>query len=168
MCEKAMEEHSLNSSFREKLIEHLFVGELLKLSWINKDFSLEISKPEVDNSGYDLIIEANGVLRHVQLKAAFVGAKTARQNIHVSLANKPSGCVVWVYFDQANLELGPFLFFGGKPGMQLPILSNYKVAKHTKGDADGFKAERPNIRAVNKGSFTRYKTIEELYHALFD
>lgn len=162
-----MEEHSLNSSFREKLIEHLFVGELLKLSWINNDYSLEVSKPEVDNSGYDLIIEAQGILRHVQLKAAFIGAKTSRQNIHVSLAAKPSGCVVWVYFDKNNLALGPFLFFGGKPGESLPDLSNLRVAKHTKGDADGFKAERPNIRTINKGSFTTYETIEALYHALF-
>jgi len=162
-----MEEHSLNSSFREKLIEHLFVGELLKLSWINKDYSLEVSKPEVDNSGYDLIIEANAVLRHIQLKAAFVGAKTSRQNIHVSLAEKQSGCVVWVYFDKSNLELGPFLFFGGKPGEPLPDLSTLKIAKHTKGDAEGFKAERPNIRTINKGSFATYKTVEELYLALF-
>ena len=162
-----MEEHSLNSSFREKIIEHLFIGELLKLSWVNGDYSLEISKPEVDNSGYDLIIEANGTLRHIQLKAAYVGAKTSRQNVHVSLASKPSGCVVWVYFDQNNLELGPFLFFGGKPGSPLPSLKNLKVAKHTKGDAGGHKAERPNIRIINKGSFKRYETIKELYGVLF-
>lgn len=76
-----MEEHSLNSTFREKLIEHLFVGELLKLSWVNQDFSLEVSTPEVDNSGYDLIVESLGVIRHIQLKSAFVGAKTSRQNV---------------------------------------------------------------------------------------
>jgi hypothetical protein len=162
-----MKEHSLNSSFREKIIEHLFIGELLKLSWVNGDYSLEVSKPEVDNSGYDLIIEANGILRHIQLKAAFVGAKTSKQNVHVSLASKPSGCVVWVYFNQNNLELGPFLFFGGKPGSPLPSLENLKVAKHAKGDADGHKAERPNIRIINKGRFERYETIKDLYSALF-
>ena len=162
-----MEEHSLNSSFREKLIEHLFVGELLKLSWINREFSLEVSKPEVDNSGYDLIAESKGILRHIQFKAAFVGAKTSRQKIHISLSNKQSGCVVWVYFDQESLDLGPFLFFGGKPGEPLPDLSELKIARHTKGDADGYKAERPNIRTINKGSFTRYETIVALYSALF-
>ena len=162
-----MEEHSLNSSFREKLIEHLFVAELLKLSWINKDFSLEVSKPEVDNSGYDLIAESKGILRHIQLKAAFVGAKTSRQKIHISLSNKQSGCVVWVYFDQESLDLGPFLFFGGKPGEPLPDLSELKIARHNKGDVDGYKAERPNIRTINKGSFTRYETIAALYSALF-
>ena len=162
-----MKEHSINSSFREKLIEHLFISELLKLSWINKEYSLEVSKPEVDNSGYDLIIESQNVIRHVQLKAAFVGASTARQNIHVSLFSKPSGCVVWVYFNEHNLNLGPFLFFGGNPGKPLSNLKDVKIAKHPKGDADGHKAERPNIRVINKGSFTRYETIDELFSALF-
>lgn len=162
-----MKEHSINSSYRERLIEHLFIGELLKHSWRSRDFSLEISKPEVDNAGYDLIAEANGFIRHVQLKAAFVGAHTARQNIHVSLASKPSGCIIWVYFNAETLELGPFLFFGGKASEPLPDISQFKVAKHTKGNADGVKAERPNIRIVNKGDFKKYTSIDNLYNALF-
>jgi len=44
-----MEQHYLKSSFREKLIEHLFIGELLKLSWLEGGCALEIAKPEVDN-----------------------------------------------------------------------------------------------------------------------
>jgi hypothetical protein len=162
-----MEEHSQNSSYREKLIEHLLIGELLKHSWKTKDFSLEVSKPEVDNSGYDLIAEANGVIRHIQLKAAFIGSKTARQNVHTSLARKPSGCVVWVYFNSDTLELGPYLFFGGKPGESLPSIEGYKVAKHTKGDADGYKAKRPSIRVINKGEFIKSESVKQLYAALF-
>jgi hypothetical protein len=162
-----MKEHSLNSSFREKLIEHLFVGELLKLSWLNQDFSLEVSKPEADNSGYDLIVESQDVIRHIQLKSAFVGAKTSKQNVNVTLSTKQSGCIVWVYFDQGNLKLGPFLFFGNIPGEPLSDLKELKVARHTKGDAKGYKAERPNTRTINKGRFKRYETITELFGALF-
>jgi hypothetical protein len=162
-----MEEHSLNSSFREKLIEHLFIGELLKLSWVNKDFSLEVSTPEIDNSGYDLIVESLGVIRHIQLKSAFVGAKTSRQNVNVALSTKQSGCVVWIYFCQNSLKLGPYLFFGNNPGEPLPDLTKLKVARHTKGDAVGYKAERPNIRTINKGRFKHYETITDLYDALF-
>lgn len=163
-----MEEHYLNSSFREKLIEHLFVGELLKLAWQSKNYSLEVSKPEVDNSGYDLILEAKGVLRHVQLKSTFIGGKTSRQNVHISLSKKQSGCVVWVYFDESTLNLGPFLLFGGNPGEPLPDISAMKTARHTKGDAGGYKAERPNIRTVNKGSFKSYDSVESLFQALFN
>lgn len=162
-----MTEHSLHSSYREKLIEHLLVGELLKLSWKTKDFSLEISKPEVDRSGYDIIAEANGIIRHIQLKATFIGSATASHKIHISLAKKPSGCVVLVYFNNQTLDLGPFHYFGGIPGQPLPSLENLKIAKHTKGDANGLKLERPNVRVLNKGNFIKLKTIDELYSQLF-
>lgn len=158
--------HTESSSFREKLIEHLFVGELLRLSW-QKDCGLEVAKPEVDNSGYDLITEAQGVVRHIQLKASYEGGKTARQKVHVRLADKPSGCVIWIYFNEETLALGPYYFFGGKPGEPLPSLENSKTARHTKGDQDGYKAERPNIKVLNKGDFTRYESVEEIYTALF-
>ena len=162
-----MTEHSLHSSYREKLIEHLVIGELLKFSWKNKDFTLEVSKPEVDNSGYDIIAEANGVIRHIQLKTAFIGSATATQKIHISLAKKPSGCVVLVYFNNETLELGPYYFFGAGPGLPLPSLENLKTAKHTKGDSTGLKLERPNIRILNKGRFDKLESINKLYSQLF-
>jgi len=162
-----MSKHSEQSSYRENLIEHLFVGELLKLSWINGDCELEVAKPEVDNSGYDIIAETDSVIRHIQLKASYIGSKTAQQKVHIQLANKPSGCVVWIYFNKDTVELGPFYFFGGKPGEPLPDLLSTKVARHTRGNQDGYKAKRPNIRVLNKGMFTRIESINELYNALF-
>ncbi|MBL4761454.1 MAG: hypothetical protein JKY93_01990 [Gammaproteobacteria bacterium] len=57
-----MSKHNEHSSYREKLIEHLFAGELLKLSWFEHDCGLEIAKPEVDNSGYDIIAECYGIV----------------------------------------------------------------------------------------------------------
>ncbi|ARU58335.1 hypothetical protein OLMES_4327 [Oleiphilus messinensis] len=159
--------HTEHSSYREKLLEHLFVGELLKLSWTNGDCEIEVAKPEVDNSGYDVIIESNGVVRHIQLKASYHGGKTSKQKVHVKLGTKPSGCVVWMYFDEETLELGPYLFFGGAPGERLPSIEMAKIAKHSKGDSSGYKAERPNIRELNKSDFTVYKSVSELHAALF-
>jgi len=161
-----MEEHSQNSSFREKLIEHLFIGELLKLAWHRKE-AMEVSKPEVDNSGYDLIIEGDGVIRHIQLKASYSEAKTARQSIQVSLMDKPSACVVWIYFNEETLELGPFLFFGGEAGAPIPGLSDFAVAKHSKGNAEGVKLDRANLRVVPRGKFVEIKSISELYEKMF-
>ena len=156
----------LQSQFCEKLIEHLFVGELLKRSWEGGDCSIEISKPEVDRAGYDLIAECNGHIRHIQLKASYRGAKTAKQKVR--LAEKPSGCVVWVYYDPGSFELGPFLYFGGRPGEKLPSLETSKTARHTKGNAQGTKAERPNHRDINKGKFTRIESIQGLWCQLFE
>ncbi len=162
-----MSKHIENSSYREKLIEHLFVGELLKISWRQDDCNLEVAIPEVDNSGYDVVAEANGVIRHIQIKASHLKSKTPIQKIHLNLAEKPSGCVLWVWFDEKTLELSYFLFFGGDPGKSLPSIHNHKVAKHTKGDSTGRKAERINHRVINKGDFKRYETIESIYKKLF-
>ena len=162
-----MDKHYLHSSFRERLVEHLLIGELLKLSWAMGDCALEVSRPEVDNSGYDVILEVKGVIRHVQLKTSNLGAKTARHNIQLALAGKPSGCVVWTYFRNSDLRLGPFLFFGGEPGEGLPSLAACKPAKHTKGDRTGHKAERPNLRVVPKSAFRTLETVEDLWTALF-
>lgn len=162
-----MTQHTENSTYREKLIEHLFVAELLKLSWLQHHCSLEIAKPEVDNSGYDLILEAMGVVRHLQLKTSVIGSKTAVQKIHTKLVEKPSGCVIWIYIEEKTLALGPFLFFGAEAGKPLPSLIDRKIAKHTKGNKDGVKAERPSIRVIPKGSFTRIQSFENLYERLF-
>ena len=162
-----MDKHSHDSSFREKLIEHLLISELLKYSWQRGDCTLELSKPEVDRTGYDLVAECNGYIRHIQLKTTKSGARAASQNVHVALAGKPSGCIVWVYFDESTLELGPFLYFGGMPREALPDLSSFKVAKHTKGTSQGEKLERPNIREVKKGAFTKLESVQHLWYALF-
>ena len=160
-----MSQHTHQSSYREKLIEHLLLGELLKVSWRN-DCALEIARPEVDNSGYDAIVEVKSVIRHVQIKASIVGGKTASQKIHVRLADKPSGCVVWVFFRE-DLSLKYFLFFGGASGEPLGSLDTFKVARHTKGNKDGFKAERQNLRVTPKRRFKRIETVDALYGLLF-
>lgn len=139
----------------------------MKLSWQSEECGLEVAKPEVDNSGYDLIAEANGVVRHIQLKSTYHGGKAATQKVHMRLSDKPSGCVVWIYFNEDTLELGPFYYFGGKPGESLPSLEGSKTARHTKGDQDGHKAERPNLKVLNKGQFKSYKSVREIYQALF-
>lgn len=162
-----MSKHSEHSSFREKLIEHLFISEMLKLSWLKDDCQLEVMKPEVDNAGCDVVLEDNNIIRHIQLKASKFGAKTPSQKVNVRLANKPSGCIVWIEFDEHTLELCSFYFFGSEAGKPLTGLENARVAKHTKGNAEGVKAERPNIRKINKGQFTKYDSIEALYDILF-
>ena len=162
--------HSRVSSFREKLIEHLFVAELLKHSWKRTHQEgaslIEVSRADVDREGYDLIAEVGGCLRHIQNKGSVLESKVARQKVHVALADKPSGCVVWVYLNEEDWNLEPFLYFGGKPGTPMPPLGN-RVARHTKGDAKGEKKDRQNMRDVNKGRFTKLETVEQVWEALF-
>ena len=162
-----MSKHNVHSSYREKLIEHLFIGELLKTSWQKHDCGLEVAKPEVDNAGYDVIVECYGVVRHIQLKASFIKSTTATQKMHVKLADKPSGCIVWIIFDEDTLLFDHFLVYAGKAGEPIPDITNLKIAKHSKGDKDGVKAERSNVRKVNKGQFQKVTNIDEVYELLF-
>jgi len=165
--ESADDKHFLHSSFREKLLEHLLVAELLKRNWLEHSCDLEIAKPEVDSKGYDLIAEKGGIVRHIQLKSTKRGGNASSQNIHIALAAKPSGCVIWLEFDEHSLELGPFRFLGASPGEKLPKIDHFPVAKHTKANAEGKKSERPQLRRVSKSQFDVIYSIDELYEVLF-
>ena len=158
--------HYLHSSARENVLEHLFIGELLKTLWCNGMHDVEVLRSEVDDCGYDLVIECNSFIRHVQLKSTHRQGKASRQKINIKIAAKPGGCVVWMLFDSKSLELGPFRWLGGTPGQPIPSLGN-KIARHTKGNSEGKKLERPNIRVINKGQFREVASMTGLVRELF-
>jgi len=157
----------LHSSRRENLIEHLFIGEVLKHLWLNGTYEVDVLRAETDASGYDLVVEVGNVSRHIQLKASTQGAATSNQKVNIALAAKPSRCVVWIVFDPTTMALGPFLWFGDSPGKTIPDLSGFPVGKHTKANAEGEKTERPNIRVISKGKFSILPTMTELVKELF-
>lgn len=158
--------NSAQSSSREKVLEHLFVGDLLRCLWRHGTHDIEVLRAEVDKGGYDLVLEANGVIRHVQLKSSHRTATTREVGVNINLARKPCGCVLWIQFDPATLELGPFLWFGGEPGCRLPSLGD-RIGRHTKGDRTGHKAERPNIRVLSRSQFQSLPSIDAVARALF-
>jgi hypothetical protein len=159
--------HSLYSSYREALLEHLFAGEIMRYLWLRGVHRMEVLKPQVDDGGYDLVLEANGITRHVQLKASHHGSTTARVGVNLRLSEKPSGCVVWLMFDPQTLELGSFLWFGGKPGERLPDLSGFAIGKHTKANSQGIKLERPNVRVLPVHRFKEVADVSDLVLLLF-
>lgn len=155
------------SSYREVLIEHLFVAEVMRRLWLRGITRFEVLKPQVDDSGYDLVLEANGVVRHVQLKSSSQTAKTANVKASLGLASKPSGCVIWVRFDPATMQLGPYFWFGSPPRAPLPDIKAFKVGKHTKGNAQGVKNERPNTRVIPRAKFEKVPDVDALVSLLF-
>jgi len=158
---------SSQSSYRERLLEHLFIGDLLRELWLAGTTDVEVLKSEVDGAGYDLVLEANGFVRHVQLKTSRLGAKRAGVDIQLKLAHKPGGCVIWLFFDPVTLKFSSYLWFGGVPGRPLPPISHLRVVRHTKGNSKGFKADRPSLRQVPKRQFERLDSISEVVKRLF-
>lgn len=160
------EAHSRQSSLRESVLKHRFLGDLLGCLWIEGRREVDLLFPAVDYAGYDLVLEWKRITRHIQLKASHSRSKRDDVLINCHLAGKPSGCVVWLLFDEKTLRLGPFLWFGGAPGQRLLELGD-KVGRHTKADQELVKAERPNTRVVPRSRFRHLDTIEEVAEALF-
>ena len=150
----------------ESLIEHLFVGELLRSLWRSGTRDVELLRPDVDRGGYDLVVEANGFLRHIQLKASHRLARRAHFDIHRNLMEKPSAAVVWIRFEPETLEIGPFHFFGDQPGQPIPHLGE-KLVRHTRANSEGIKGFRRNHFSINKTRFISLPTIDEVASALF-
>ena len=80
--------HNAASSLREQYLEYALLGALCQEMW-RRGLEMDILRSHTDRSGYDILLEADGIQRHVQLKSSFVGAKTSRQKINVKLANRP-------------------------------------------------------------------------------
>jgi hypothetical protein len=153
------------STVRESLVEHMFLAEIMQEAWINREQVVEVLKADVDAFGYDLVLECNGILRHVQLKTSEATGKTSQQTINIALAEKEKACVVWVVLDRDS-ERGRFKmayrYFGGqKPDDPMPTL----------GDVVGVnplsKRPRDNTRIVKKNRFDRIETMAQLLDRMF-
>ena len=157
------------SSYREQLVEYAFVSELLQDGWIRRRQRIDVLRADVDGAGYDVVIDCQGVIRHVQLKSTMIGGLARAQNINSALAAQPSGCVVWVVLqasDEHRVRLS-YLVFGSNAGSPLPALANYRVAKHAKANAKGIKTLRPAIRVVPRRDFVALEDVAELSDWLF-
>lgn len=135
--------------------------------WIKGVYTAEVLRADVDGSGYDLVMEAKGMIRHIQLKASGTNGRAATQKVNVALADKPGGCIVWMLFDPDTLEIDHFRWFGGRAGQALPSLEGLPTARHTKGNSAGEKLERPSIRIIPKARFERIEDFPRLLERLF-
>jgi hypothetical protein len=155
---------SRESSFREKLIEHVFVAELMQEAWLARGKVPEVLRAEVDSSGYDLVIECGDVMRHVQLKSSKLHAATRKQTIQMKLAEKPGGCVVWVFYEEdpgTSRVLLTYKVFAGQPGEKLPELGT-RVGRNPRS-----KTDRPTTREVAKSQFESVPDMSALFSRLF-
>jgi hypothetical protein len=158
--------HSFDSSLREQALGHIFLGQLLAFMWRNGGRDIEVLKSEVDRGGYDVVLESNGIIRHIQLKSSFHGSKVREVDVSTKLLRKPGGCVLWLEFERESLAIGNYYWFGGKAGAALPDLGS-RVARHSKGNSDGEKTERPIHRVLTRGRFEALDNISQVVNRLF-
>jgi hypothetical protein len=118
------------SSYRERVLEHQLVGEILRDLWLRHAYAVEVLRAEVDAAGYDVVLEHQSVVRHIQLKATRAGGKRSSVGVNIKLLDKPSGCVFWFHFaSDAMRPTGPFYWLGGPPAHAFPIWARNWVAR---------------------------------------
>lgn len=75
---------------------------------------------------------------------------------------------MWVILEPQELGIRlSYLAFGGDAGAVLGDIMRFPAVKHTKANATGFKAERPNLRKVPMSAFKPFPTITALSDWLF-
>ena len=159
---RLLEMHSRCSTLRENIVEHMFIGAALRRLWQHGVTDVEILRAEFDAGGYDLVVSRGSATpRHVQLKASLAGGSTRDVKINLKLAERQSGCVIWIDVT-LGLELQAFFWLGNPAGQPLPDISGLKVARHAKGTSEGTKNERPALRVVPRSWFTRLQDLDEV------
>jgi hypothetical protein len=160
-----IDNHSLNSTLRENIVEHVFVGDALREFWRLGIVDVEVLHSEFDAHGYDIVMARQSVVRHIQFKTG-KQAKPGKVSVSRSLALKPSGCVIWIHITD-RLDLGPFYFFGGEPGEPLPDLSGYGHTKRIRRDKVGTRPPRTNHKDIPANQFRLHRDLRSLLVALF-
>jgi hypothetical protein len=155
-----------HSTLRERIVEHVFVGEAMRRLWQRGVTDVELLRSEFDAGGYDLVMSRGRLTRHIQLKTLTSGGKTSQLKVGLRLAERESGCVIAIMVTQ-DLTPESFFWFGSAPGSPLPDISGMKVAKHSKANSKGKKLERPDHRVVPLGRFERLHRIDEVLERLF-
>jgi hypothetical protein len=159
------EQDSTYSTLREHIVEHVFLGDLLRALWNKGDRDIEVLRPDFDTHGYDIVLNRGPMVRFLQLKT--LSGRNRRFAIGTRLADKPGGCVVCISIKSETLELGPFYWFGGAPGEKLPGFSRYPNARRATPNAGGGKPIRKNHREVPLSHFEKVQTMVGLIARLF-
>ena len=153
--------NTTHSVLRERIVEHLFVGEVLRRLWIRGVRDVEILRSEFDAGGYDLVMSRRDLVRHIQFKTTMRGSKVEGTNVSLRLAERPSGCVIWIV-PTPDLRFDSYLWFGDEAGCPLPDITAMPIAKHTKSNSKGTKLPRQNLRTVARRNFAPIPSLDDL------
>lgn len=158
---------SRESASMERILEMAFLSDLIQEAWFGRHKLVDVLHSTVDAFGHDVVLECGNVIRHVQIKSRALGGKNTRYNVNMRLAERPSGCVIWIGWERIeNRVQMTYRWFGGAPGEPLPDLGKV-VAKHSKGTATGEKLPRSGIRVVTLGRFERLVSVSDVLTRLF-
>lgn len=157
--------HFHHSTLRERIVEHVFVGDVLRRLWRRGVVDAEVLRSEFDAYGYDLVLARGRIVRHIQFKTG-TASKPANVSVARALEDKPSGCVIWIRVDR-DLQMGPYFWLGDLPGKPLPPVSHFPNPLRPTRNGQGERPPRRNHRSVPGHEFRRLNTLDDVLEALF-
>ena len=157
------------SSHVENILRHAFLAELA--SEVGRDDPNEplgISNAEVDDSGYDVIVERNATIRRIQLKQAHDGKTPKLFSVRVEFATYPGACIVVIAHSLLDLEPTSYSFYGSSPNDPMPCIEAHRTTKAPgRRTADGERVLRLKYRDVPFSRFKRNLSMRQLIGELF-
>ena len=157
--------HFTQSTLRERIVEHAFVGDALRALWRRGVHDVEVLRSEFDAHGYDLMMTRGRIVRHIQFKTG-LARRPAKVSLARSLADRPSACAIWIRVSP-DLDMGPFFWVGGAPGAPTPSLDAYAPSLRPTRNKDGVRPARQNHVDVPGSAFEELATLDEVLKALF-
>lgn len=154
-----------SSSVIAKTLEYKLLGDI-SAELLLRGQALEVLRGDVDAFGHDLVLEAGGVVRHIQLKAKVRGGKSLEITCHTDLTLKPSGCIIWITYDPETYSAVEYASFGGAAGEKLPPIGDV-VAKRSTRNGEGDRPLRHQHRILRYGRFDKITNIPDLVDWLF-
>jgi hypothetical protein len=152
------------STLRERIVEHVFIGDALRSLWRRGITDVEVLRSEFDAHGYDLVMARGPVVRHIQFKTGT--SKPGNVSVASALADKPAGCAIFIQITP-SLDMGPYFWFGGGPGEPLPPIAGFRNPLRPTRNKEGVRPVRQNHREVPAAAFARLDTLDAVLERLF-
>ena len=160
----ASDAHFRQSTLRERIVEHVFIGDVLRMFWQCGITDVEVLRSEFDAHGYDLVMVRGSIVRHIQFKT---GTKSpVKVSVARALAEKPSGCVIFIMVTP-TLELGPYYWFGAEPGNPLPDIAGFRNPRRATHNKAGERPLRQNHREIAAANFVVVLSLPGILERLF-
>jgi hypothetical protein len=90
---------------------------------------LQVFKPELGESAFDLVLGCNKFQRNIQIKQLPALRKAVEFSLRQDSARMSGGCAVVLVYRPITLEIEHYLFFEGGAGMPMPSLKDFPAAK---------------------------------------
>ncbi len=157
------------SSHVENVLRHAFLAELASEVWRDDPHEpLGISNTEVDDSGYDVVLERNAIIRRIQLKQHHEGKAPKAFSVRVEFATYPGSCIVAIAHSLADLKPTSYSFYGSGPEDSMPYIEAHRTTKASgRRTAEGARVLRLKYRDVPFSRFKKNLSMPQLIEELF-